>query len=366
MISSNSVKFNNKAQKEFATTLKQRVDDFFSTNNRSKYGGFGLILKAVLFTAMYLAGYFLILSNQFNIYIMWAIAAFMGISAAGIGMAYMHDANHGAFSKNKFVNRLFGLSIEFLGARSLNWKIQHNVLHHTYTNIEDMDEDISSRPLYRFTKGAKHHKFHRFQHVYMFFLYGLMTFAWITTADFAQLKRFHKDGFLGKNRKYGIELLKLTIAKMLYYGYMVVIPFLVLDIAWWQFLIGFLTIHYFTGYILAITFQLAHLVEKTDFPIPVDNMIDENWFVHQLATTADFAQNNKLLTWYVGGLNFQVEHHLFPHISHVHYPALSKIVKQTTDEFGVRYNVYKNMSEALGSHIRMLIRLGKAPEPIKA
>jgi linoleoyl-CoA desaturase len=148
---------------------------------------------------------------------------------------------------------------------------------------------------------------------------------------------------------------------MFYYSYMVVLPLILVDITWWQLIIGFSTVHFILGFILAVTFQLAHLVEKTDFPDPIDDQIDENWYVHQLATTADFAQHNKILTWYIGGLNYQVEHHLFPHISHVHYPALSKIVKETTDEFKVRYNVYKNIPEALASHVRMLVRLGKAP-----
>ncbi len=357
----NSVRFNNKLQKEFAMTLKQRVDDYFKTNNRSKFGGSRIILKAILLTTMYLGAYALILTNQFNVYIMWAFTGVMGIGAAGIGMAFMHDANHESFSANKGLNKFFSFSLELLGGSSMNWRIQHNVLHHTYTNIEELDEDVSSRALYRFTKGAKHYKMHRFQHIYMFFLYTLMTYSWIVVADFFQLHRYYKAGLLGPNRSFGKELARLIVGKMFYYSYMVVLPLILVDITWWQLIIGFSTVHFILGFILAVTFQLAHLVEKTDFPDPIDDQIDENWYVHQLATTADFAQHNKILTWYVGGLNYQVEHHLFPHVSHVHYPALSKIVKETTDEFKVRYNVYKNIPEALASHVRMLVRLGKAP-----
>lgn len=358
-----SIRFDNKVRKEFANVLKQRVDEYFTKNNKSKYGGTPLLVKAIILLGIYLGGYFAILSNTLGIYQMWGVAALMGIAAAGIGMSSMHDAHHGSFSSNNRVNKIMGFTIELLGGSAINWKIQHNVLHHTYTNIENVDEDINSRALYRFTKGAKYYRFHRFQHIYMFFLYGLMTVAWVITADFTQLKRYADEGYLGKNRTYAKELLKLILSKLFYYGYTIVVPLIVLDIAWWQFLIGFFTLHYLTGFILAVTFQLAHMVEKAQFPEPKENQIKENWFVHQLATTADFAQHNKLLTWYIGGLNYQVEHHLFPGISHVHYPEIAKIVKKTTDEFGVQYNVYKNISQALSSHIRMLVKMGKTPEP---
>ena len=354
-----TVKFNNKLQIEFVTALKQRVDDFFKSNNRSKYGGIKILFKIIVFTFLYFGGYALILSNLFNVYEMWLFTVVMGISAAGIGMTYMHDANHNSLSKNKKINKIVSLSADMLGVSSLNWKIQHNILHHTYTNIENLDEDINSRPLYRFTKGAKHYKFHKFQHIYMFFLYGLMTLIWSLSADFSQMKRFYKEGLLGKKRNYKTEISKLIISKLIYFAYILVLPFFLVDITWWQVLIGFFTMHFFTGLILALTFQLAHLVEKTEFPEPVDGRIDENWSVHQLKTTADFAQKNKLLGWYIGGLNFQVEHHLFPHISHVHYPDIAKIVKQTTDEFGIRYNVYDTFAQAVKSHIRMLKKMGK-------
>ncbi len=359
-----TVKFNNSLQKEFSTTLKQRVDDFFKANHRSKYGGFRMLVKIIIFTTLYFGGYALIMTDMYNVFVMWAITAVMGIAAAGIGMSYMHDANHNSLSKNKRLNKIVSFSADMLGVSSLNWRIQHNILHHTYTNIENLDEDINSRPLYRFTKGAKHYKFHKFQHIYMFFLYGLMTLIWSISADFPQLKRFKDEGLLGKKKNYKAEVAKLLMSKIIYFAYVLVLPFIFVDVTWWQVLIGFFTMHYFTGLILALTFQLAHLVEKTEFPEPVDGRINENWQVHQLKTTADFAQKNKLLTWYIGGLNYQVEHHLFPHISHVHYPSISKIVKQTTDEFGIRYNVYKTFGEAVKSHIKILKQLGKAPETV--
>ncbi len=354
-----TIKFNNDINKEFADTLRQRVNDYFKTEQISKAGGNKIIFKTVIFTALYLGSYFLIISNTSDIYLMWILAGVMGLAAAGIGMCVMHDANHGSYSDNKKINKIISYSMELLGGSSLNWRIQHNKLHHTFTNIENADDDISSRSLYRFTKGAKLKKIHKYQYIYMFFLYGLMTFTWLFIADFFQLIRYYKEGYLAGKKDFKKEFAKLIFFKILYFGYIIILPLIFVDITWYQYIIGLFTMQFILGFVLAVTFQLAHLVEKTDFPVPENNKINNNWFIHQLETTADFAQRNKLLTWYTGGLNFQTEHHLFPKISHIHYPELAKIVRKTCDEYGIRYNVYKSLSEALYSHIRMLKKLGK-------
>lgn len=353
-----TVKFNTTKQSDFTNALKKRVDDYFSSNKLNRHGDYRLVLKSVIMLSLYFGGYLLIMSGTLNVYLMWLVAALLGVVAAGIGMGFMHDANHGSYSKSKFVNNLMGASMELLGGSSFTWKVKHNILHHTFTNIENMDEDILSRPLYRFTKGAKHYGIHRFQHIYMFFLYGLMTLVWVVVGDFLQLIRFFKRGFVNRKKSFTAELFKIIISKIIYYSYAIVLPLLFIDVAWWQFLIGYTTTQFVFGFILSVTFQMAHMVEKADFPDPEKEKIDENWFVHQLATTADFAQKSKILTWYMGGLNFQVEHHLFPRVSHVHYPAISKIVKKTANEFGIKYNVYKNMVQALVSHFKMLRLMG--------
>ncbi len=354
-----SIKFNNLIHKDFSDTLNKRVNDYFKANKLSKSGGNQIIVKTIVLLLIYIGSYVLIMTNMLNIWQMWILSALMGLSAAGIGMGVMHDANHGSFSDNKKINKLMGYTMELLGGNTVNWKIQHNNLHHTFTNIENADDDINSRPLYRFTKGAEYKKIHRYQHIYMFFLYGLMTFTWLFVSDFFQMRRYYKAGYFTKKMNINKEIVKLIIFKIIYFGYIIILPLIFLDITWWQYLIGLFTMQFILGFLLAVTFQLAHLVEKTEFPHPEDNQINENWFVHQLKTTADFAQNNKFLTWFIGGLNFQVEHHLFPRTSHVHYPALSKIVKNTCQEYNIRYNVYKSLPEALSSHVRMLKKLGR-------
>jgi linoleoyl-CoA desaturase len=244
----------------------------------------------------------------------------------------------------------------------MNWKIQHNFLHHTYTNIEGMDEDITGKGVLRFSPHSPQAWYHKYQHFYAWFLYGFMTMLWVTTKDFRQMKRYSDQDFLVKfNTTKRKEFTIMIISKIFYYFYMVFLPLYILDIAWWQVAIGFCTVQFVAGWILAFIFQLAHVVEHAEFPLPNDaGNIENEWAIHQVETTANFATKNKLISWLVGGLNFQIEHHLFPKISHVHYPAISKIIKKTCDEFDVKYIEYKRMRDAVISHTLHLKRMGTA------
>src|SRR5690606_23154492 len=116
------------------------------------------------------------------------------------------------------------------------------------------------------------------------------------------------------------------------------------------------------GFCLAVVFQLAHVVEATQFPVADEGSgkIEQEWMVHQLSTTANFATGSHTVSWLLGGLNFQVEHHLFPRISHVHYPAINKLVKATCNEFGVTYLAHRTVVGALASHLRHIYRLSRA------
>ena len=232
-----------------------------------------------------------------------------------------------------------GYSLNVMGAGAFNWKVQHNVLHHTYTNIHDVDEDISPRGILRMTPHSEWKSIHKFQHIYAWFIYGLMTLVWVVVKDFARLTRYHKDGMVKKQKAdIRMEWVILIATKLIYIGYILVIPMMVLSIAWWQWLIGFVAMHYVAGFILAIIFQPAHVIDGTEFPMPDENgKMDNSWAIHQLHTTTNFANNSTFFSWYVGGLNFQVEHHLFPNVCHVHYKKISTIVKATTKEFGLPY-----------------------------
>ncbi len=349
----------------FTKKLAQRVDEYLKSNNLKKYGNWRILLKVPLMFSLYLVPFFLMVFGIIdNAWIMFLLTAIMGIGMAGIGLSIMHDANHGAFSRFKWVNKLMSFSMEILGGNSTNWKIQHNVLHHSFTNVHDMDEDIAPPGMLRFSPNEPRKKMHRFQVFYAWFFYGLMTLSWMTSKDFIQLVRYNKNGLLSaQNLTLRKALTTLIVSKVIYYVYIALIPMLVMNISWWQWAIGFCTMHFVCGSILAFVFQIAHVMPDIEF-MTKDTYDEQNeeisWAKHQMMTTANFSNWNPMFTWYVGGLNYQIEHHLFPDISHIHYPKISKIVRKTAQEFGVKYHYHKTFGGAIIQHLRLLHQLGKA------
>jgi linoleoyl-CoA desaturase len=349
-------------QVEFYATLSQRVNQYFKTNNICRNANREMVIKTVFMLSLYLVPYFISLTGivtSYPVYLMiWTL---MGLGTAGIGLSIMHDANHGSYSTKPWINEMMSYSLHLLGATSFNWKVQHNVLHHTYTNIYEVDEDISPRGALRMAPDSPWKPFHRFQYIYAWFLYGLMTLVWVVVKDIFRLIRYQKDGMIKKQKANPSSQWAILIAtKVIYITYVIVIPALILPFSLGQILIGWLLMHYIAGFILAVVFQPAHVIEGTEYFMPDENGDLENtWAIHQLHTTTNYAHRNRILSWYVGGLNFQVEHHLFPNICHVHYRHLSKIVKSTAEEFGVPYKMKETFWDAMQAHTRLLKQLGE-------
>jgi linoleoyl-CoA desaturase len=349
---------------EFYSTLNQRVNEYFKSRKLNRNGNTEMILKTVFMFSLYLIPYFLMITGIVTgLWAMFALCVLMGIAIGGIGLSVMHDANHGAYSSKPWINNLLGLSLNIVGGNAFNWKVQHNVLHHTYTNIHDVDEDISPRGVLRLSPHGEWKSFHRFQHLYAWFFYGLMTLVWVLVKDYVRIIKYHKDGMVKKQKANIVtEWTVLLLSKGIYIAYIFVVPALILPIAWWQILIGFLVMHYIAGFILAIIFQPAHVIDGTEYPLPgVDGKMDNSWAIHQLHTTTNFANKSRLFSWYVGGLNFQVEHHLFPGVCHVHYRKISRIVETTAHEFGLPYKAEKTFIDALRGHALQLKQLGARP-----
>jgi linoleoyl-CoA desaturase len=219
-------------------------------------------------------------------------------------MSVMHDANHGAYSANERINRIIGYTLNAIGGTELNWKVQHNMLHHTYTNITGMDEDIAQKVVLRFSPHAPHHKMHKEQWWYAFFFYGISTMYWALVKDFKQFlsyrrRGFHRGGAVQNNWLF----VRLIATKLAYFFTFFGIPALA-GLPFWQVLVGFVLMHVTCGIILSLVFQLAHTVGDTAYPMP-DGMgnMEDSWAVHQLRTTMNFACDNRWLSWYVGGLN---------------------------------------------------------------
>ena len=279
---------------------------------------------------------------------------------AGIGMGVMHDAIHGSYSKNKKINTLLGYTFNLIGANATVWKIQHNVLHHTYTNIEHADDDLNAPFFLRFSPHAKHYWIHQFQHIYIWFFYGISTISWITTKDFVRLKRYKNMGFLDKKNEYQKKLVSMTAWKLFYYSYALLLPMIMVPFSWWLVVLAFISMHFVTGLLVSIIFQIAHIMPVNDFPLPNEQgVIGDSWYGHQFATTSNFSPNSNLIFWLIGGLNYQVEHHVLPDVCHVHYKKLTKIVSETAREFGMPYHVKRSVIHAICDHTKMLRLLGK-------
>lgn len=355
------IKFTNTTASSFFPTLRKRVDHYFSANGIRKSGGNGLLCKAAFMLSLYLVPYFLILSGQFSVGVMAILCVLMGLGVAGVGMSVMHDAIHGSLASSAALNRFFGASIYLLGGNAYNWEVQHNRLHHTFTNIHSVDEDITGKFLLRLSHGDKRQRIHRFQYIYAFVLYGLMTLSFLWK-DFKEISLFNQLAKAGITKPFPRkELIRLIWTKLVYVGFILVAPMLATDISFTQWLMGFFIMHITAGTILSTIFQMAHIVEGAEQPAPnADGNIENAWAIHQLETTSNFAGRNRALSWFIGGLDYQIEHHLFPSISHVHYHALSPIVKATALEFGLPYNAKANFSHALASHVRALRTLGNS------
>lgn len=347
---------------KFFRTLNSRVNAYFKENNIKKTGNWKIYLKTVILFSVFLTPYFLILSLSLPIWAYLLLSVVMGIGMAGIGMNVMHDGNHGAYSTNKWVNKFMGGTIYVLAGNVYNWQVQHNVLHHTYTNIHGHDEDLDAGRIIRFTKNAEWRRFHKFQHYYSIFLYGLMTFNWAITTDFKQMRRYLKRKLsYGAPKSPAFQWTTLVITKIIYFSIWIVLPIIV-GVVWWQVLLGFFVMHYTAGLILSVVFQLAHVVEETANPeVNEQGEIENTWAVHQLYTTANFAPKNKIVNWFTGGLNHQIEHHIFPNISHVHYSKIGEIVKQTARECNLPYHEFSTLRGAVAAHFRHLKALGQPP-----
>lgn len=354
------IKFNTQIQPDFFKVLRDRVNLYFDENQITRYANAKMKFKTFFMLSLYFIPWVLMLVGGVKsvewVYLMWII---MGLGMSGIGLSIMHDANHGAYSQKKWVNKSLGFLLNFLGGYHLNWKIQHNVLHHSYTNIDGFDDDIETK-LMRFSPLQKRKKLHRFQAYYAPFFYSLMSLYWFIGKDFIQLVRYHKKKLLSTQHitlKQGV--LEVVIHKIWYIMLFMVLPIAIIPVAWYHVVIGFLIMHFITGLALALIFQPAHVVEDSRFFSPSQDMrIENNWAIHQMQTTSNFAHGSRLFSWFIGGLNYQIEHHLFPNICHIHYRKISKIVQETAAEYGVAYRQHKTFFGALKSHFSMLNQLG--------
>jgi len=352
------VKFTNRERGEFFATVKERVNRYFEERGISKNANAPMIVKTIILLTI-LGGMYVVLMLDIlhpALMLVWAIG--MGVMIALVGFNVGHDALHGSYSRFPIINKILAHTYSVMGVNIYVWKITHNLVHHTYTNIPKVDEDIEDLPFMRFSPNHKLKKFHRYQHIYAFLLYCFGSISWVFYRDYRKFM-LRNIGIYTNNGHPKKEWFNLFLFKGIYYFMALALPMMLLSVPFWVVIIGFVVLHFSEGLTIAVVFQLAHVVELAEFPEPrEDGSMEDNWAIHQMKTTADFARNSRVVSWLLGGLNFQIEHHLFPQICHIHYRKISEIVKKAAAEYGVPYNENKSFFSAIRSHVRMLKKLG--------
>ena len=343
----------------FRKEVTRRVLEYFERTGLSPKGGPQMRIKTVVLLAWFAASYGSLVFADTGLWQRLLLCVSLALAMAGIAFSIQHDGNHGAYSEHHVVNRLSGLTLDLLGGSSYVWRWKHNVAHHTYTHLHGSDSDIDV-PFGRLSAAQPHHYLHRFQQFYLWPVYAFFVLYWHFFEDFKQVveARVANTRF---PRPRGWLLLQLVGGKLLFFGWAFVIPCLFHP--WWAVLAFYGVTSALLSFILILVFQLAHSVEEAALPplAPHVTRVPRAWAVHQVEATVDFGRNNPVLSWYVGGLNFQIEHHLFPRVCHIHYPRIADIVERTCAEFGVRYTVHASCLGAVRSHVRWLRRMGAHP-----
>ncbi|MGA7932674.1 MAG: acyl-CoA desaturase [Kovacikia sp.] len=345
----------------FQVELRHRVDKYFETTGQAKRDCLRMYVKTAILLFSLIALYVLLVFFAQTWWQALPLSVLLGVVMAGIGFNIQHDGGHQAYSNLPWVNKLAGMTIELIGGSSYNWHWKHAVYHHTYVNITGHDTDLDIGVFGRLTPHQQWFPFHRWQHYYLWLLYGLIAVRWQLYDDFRNVI----TGRIGEHsypRPQGWNLVIFLCGKASFFTLAFGIPLLFHPV--WVVLAFYGLTVLVLGLLLSVVFQLAHAVEEADFPLPQEDSgrIANPWAIHQSETTVNFARHNLAISWFLGGLNFQVEHHLFPRICHVNYPIIARLVEQTCQEYGVQYIEHPSVWAGIVSHFRWLRRMGR-PNP---
>lgn len=344
----------------FQLALRQRVEAYFRLPGRRPRDCPVMYAKSAVLLGAFAASYGLLVFAAETWWHGLLLAVVLGLTGAAIGFNVEHDGSHQAYSDRVWINRLAAMTLELLGGSSYLWRWKHGLFHHTYVNIAGHDPDIALGILARLSPHQRRRQHHRWQHVYLWAFYGLLPIKWQLIGDFRALIT-RRIGGQPVPRPRGGELLVFVAGKVVFFTGAFLVP-LALHPAW-AVLAGYAIATFVAGITLSVVFQMAHCVEEAEFPVPAEpgGRVARAWAVHQVETTVDFARRSRVAAWLLGGLNFQIEHHLFPRICHVNYPAIATLVEQTCREFGIRYTAHRSFRAGLASHFRWLRRMATAP-----
>lgn len=366
-VESKKISFNNDEGRDFITVLRKRVNLYFAEKKRSPKANIFTYLKTFFMMGTVFLTYGVLVANVTGGWGIFGLYTLLAFFVAFGTMNVSHDALHGAYMTHPLGNRILGFLMDLFGASSFYWKKEHTIDHHTYTNIDEHDADLDVPILLRLCPNAPYRSFHRFQNWYAPILYSLNLLRWVYFSDYRRLYHVFKGTASEAATPSKWEIFWLLFFKCVHVFLFLVVPILTLSISPWLVVLSYLCFLGVIGVTLTVIFQLAHIVENVSFPLPnAEGKMENSFATHQLTTTSNFATKSKMVSFLFGGLNFQVEHHLLPHICHTHLPAVASIVKETTKEFGLPYYENPSFFKAVRSHFRTLKKLGELPQECKA
>jgi linoleoyl-CoA desaturase len=326
----------------FPKVLRRRLDKFFADANISPKAdrtmwvkiATGLAVLAGSWIALYLLG---------------------GLAQTFLLLNIAHDSNHNAISSAPSVNKTLNYVFDLCGISSYMWRILHHRGHHSCINVHGEDDALAGRGILRFTPHEPHRPVHRFQHLYVLFLYAMFSLDYVFARDFEAFF-FPTHDYLKRTKHPLREYVILFAGKAFYITYMLVLPIVVLHKSPLLVIGAFLLVHLVVGLTVSLVFQTTHTIDTTYFPMGRNEF--DNGVYHIFATTADYATANPIVGWLAGGLNHHIVHHLCPFVCHTHYAPLTRIVQETAEEFGVPYRQHPTMTRAIRHHLILLKQLG--------
>jgi linoleoyl-CoA desaturase len=356
------VKFQQAESTDFFKVLNQRVEAYFKTNGINRKSNFHFVFKNLFFFVLAVVLYALILSNKFSGWQLYPLFIFFGLFITIFLFSIAHDASHNAVSEKHWANRFFAYTWNMVGITCYFWELKHNVAHHGFTNVPGKDDDIDQSKLVRLNPNAERKWFHQYQHFYGPLLYALLSINIIYIRDFKLLLQ-HNFGNKKVEKHSLREVIILFATKIFFIIYMIVIPKMMLGISWGEILLLHFAMHLAIGLFIGFILVPVHVTNESEYRLPDEKgVVHTDWGRHQIEATVDFAAESYLVNWLTGGLNTHVAHHLFPHINHIHYIQLTKIIRQTAEEFNIPYR-NRSLVKILAEHMRFLKALGQIDNP---
>jgi linoleoyl-CoA desaturase len=341
----------------FPKVLRRRLDSFFSDRNISPKANGAMWVKIALGLAVLAGSWIALYARNPDSWKFVALYLLNGLAQTFLLLNIAHDSNHNAISSVRSVNKLLNYVFDVCGINSYMWRILHHRGHHSCINLHGEDDALTGRRLFRFTPHEPRAPFQRFQHIYALFLYAMFSLDYVFLRDFESFF-FPSHGYLKRTRHPAREYAILFAGKGFYLTYMIILPIALLGKSPLLVALAFLLTHMIVGLTVSLVFQTTHTVDSTYFPSSRGEF--EDGVYHIFATTADYATGNPLVGWLTGGLNHHIVHHLCPFVCHTHYSSLTRIVRETAEEYGVPYRQNPTMGQAIMHHLRLLRQLGNA------